>query len=129
MRFKLNESFNTLTEEAIRKKTSDAIGKYLSSSPGCVLTVGIYNGGGLYVYSNSDEPLKLLYDVGSLTKTLTAHLILYLAEEGKIQLDMQVSEYLDLPRGNYPTVYELLTHTSGFGYLTPVGITLPSLLR
>jgi CubicO group peptidase (beta-lactamase class C family) len=34
-----------------------------------------------------------------------------------------------LPDGEYPTLYALLTHTAGYGHLTPAEITVPSLLK
>ena len=118
-----------LSIDAMRPKVVNSINKYLSLSKNQSLTVGFYRGGRLYVFGNSPDPTKLLYDIGSISKTVTAHLILSLADGGKLALDKSVSDYLDLPKGNYPTLYELLTHTAGYGHLTPVEITVPALLR
>ena len=118
-----------LNAESMRKKVADSVNKYLSISNNQSLTVGFYKSGKMYAFSNFDSPLSLSYDIGSITKTITAHLILNLAEDGKIELGESVSRYIDLPNGNYPTVYELLTHTAGYGHLTPREITVPALLK
>ena len=100
--------------------------RYRDLSEKVSLTVGIYRNGSFYVLG--DDGLSLRYDIGSISKTLTAHLILSLAERGLIALDKTVDHYIDLKKGNYPTVYELLTHTAGYHHLTPIEITLPSLI-
>lgn len=118
-----------LNLDAVRPKVQNSINKYLSLSKNQSLSVGFYHGGKLYVFGNSPDPCGLLYDVGSISKTFTAHLILKLMGEGRLSLDKNVSDYLDLPKGSYPTLYELLTHTAGYGHLTPAEITVPALLR
>lgn len=118
-----------LNPDAMRPKVLKSINKYLSLSNDQSLAVGFYHFGRLFVFGNSPDPTKLVYDIGSISKALTAHLILKLAGEGKLSLDKSVSDYIDLPMGNYPTIYELLTHTAGYGHLTPFEITVPALLR
>jgi CubicO group peptidase (beta-lactamase class C family) len=55
-----------------------------------------------------------IYQIGSLTKSFTALIILKLVEEGKISLKDPINKYiLDYPLGNEITVEHLLTHTSG----------------
>lgn len=114
--------------DAFRQKVRGCIGGYLGISEKYSLTFGLYVKGKLYYYSSGDDGLSLRYDIGSISKTVTAHLILSLADEGLIDLREQVNKYIELPEGSYPTVYELLTHTAGYGNLTPIEITLPSLL-
>ena len=88
-----------------------------------IITVGIIKDGSAS-YSVYGEDGKVLpkefhtYEIGSLTKTFTAAMISRAAREGKIDLSGTIDQYLDLPDGNaYPTVEELLTHTSGYkGY-------------
>jgi CubicO group peptidase (beta-lactamase class C family) len=118
-----------LSDEAFRPKVRKCINSYLDISPSYSLTLGIYKNGKSFLFSNESDILAQSYDVGSISKTATAHLILFLAEEGKIDLASEISEYLDLPKGRYPTVYQLLTHTAGYHNLTPVEITLPPLIR
>lgn len=66
--------------------------------------------------SDIDTP----FIIGSMSKSFTALSIMQLAEEGKIDLNAPISEYIDCTgllkspsEGNEITVYELLHHTSG----------------
>lgn len=56
------------------------------------------------------------YEIGSLTKTLTASLIHQAIQEDKLHLDDTIDQYLALPSTNhhYPTIKQLLTHTAGY---------------
>ena len=55
------------------------------------------------------------YEIGSLTKTFTAALVMRAVESGAIQLDYPINRYLLLSNQNdYPTIEQLLTHTSGY---------------
>lgn len=88
-----------------------------------VITVGIIKDGSASytVYGRDGKILPQephTYEIGSLTKTFTAAMISRAVQEGKINLSAAIDLYLDLPDGNvYPTVEELLTHTSGYkGY-------------
>ena len=87
---------------------------------GAVITVGILKDGQMsykvYGEDGKELPAELhTYEIGSITKTLTAALINKAIGEGKISLDGTIDEYLDLPEGNnYPSIKELLTHTSGY---------------
>lgn len=56
------------------------------------------------------------FRLGSISKQFTALLIVKLAEEGKIKLDVPITTYLpDYPKANGDkiTIHQLLTHTSG----------------
>ncbi len=61
------------------------------------------------------------YPFASVTKSLTATLIMILADRGELDLDTPVAQYLDSiitypdPRWERVTVRNLLTHTSGMG--------------
>ncbi len=117
-----------LQKDALSDKTLDVIERYTDLSDKHRITVGIYNNGRCYVLEQSYDDSGYRYDIGSISKTMTAHLILSLVEKGKIDLDDKVDRYLKLKEGNYPTVRELLTHTAGYGHLSPIELTLPSLL-
>lgn len=85
-----------------------------------VITVGIIQDGKMsykvYGEDGRELPDELhTYEIGSLTKTMTAACINKAVKEGKISLDAPINTYLELPKSNaYPTVEELLTHTSGY---------------
>ena len=89
-----------------------------------VVTVGLIQGSQMTVkvYGQNGEELVTdtnhIYEVGSLTKTMTAALVNRACSEGLIDLNDTVDKYLKLtPSNSYPTIEKLLTHTSGFrGY-------------
>jgi D-alanyl-D-alanine carboxypeptidase len=56
-----------------------------------------------------------VYEIGSLTKQITAAAVMKLVEEGKLDLDADIDRYLpDSPlRGRHIAVRNLLNHTSG----------------
>lgn len=113
----------------LRFKTTEKIDNYLALSEHNRLTVGIYKDGRFYVFGNPEEERCFRYDIGSVSKTVTAHLILKLYGEGLLDINSTVDRYLPLKKGYYPTLYQLLTHTAGYHHLTPIEVTLPGLLR
>ena len=61
------------------------------------------------------------YRIASMTKQFTAMLVMQLVEEGKIELDGKISDYLPKYRkdnGERVTIHHLLTHTSGIPAFT-----------
>ncbi len=65
------------------------------------------------------DPHRTVFRVGSNSKTLTAAAVLTLVDEGRLDLDGDVNDYLKQVRvpDTYPepvTVRHLLTHTAGF---------------
>lgn len=70
------------------------------------------NNGGRIPYDSYE------FEIGSLTKTLTAALILRAESEGTLQLSDPINRFLKLPdQAYYPTIQRLLTHQSGYrGY-------------
>ena len=112
----------------LRNKTAEKIKKYLEFSDNNRITIGIYCKGKFYVFGNAEEEIGFRYDIGSVSKTITAHLILKLYREGKLDINQTADKYLTLKKGEYPTLYQLLTHTSGYHHLTPIEITLPHLI-
>jgi len=79
------------------------------------------------------------YEIGSVTKQFTAAAILLLAEEGRVDLDADVTEYIDFDtRGRSIPVRRLLDHTSGvrsytempiFGTLSALDLPRDTLVR
>jgi CubicO group peptidase (beta-lactamase class C family) len=54
------------------------------------------------------------YQIGSITKSITATAILLLEEKGKLKTSDPLAKYLpDFPNGKEITLHHLLTHTSG----------------
>lgn len=98
----------------------DALEYTTKDNPDAVITVGIIkNGQATYkVYGENGKEIasqENIYEIGSLTKTFTATLINKAINEGKISIDSSIDKYLPLSKGNnYPTIKDLLTHTSGY---------------
>jgi CubicO group peptidase (beta-lactamase class C family) len=103
--------------------------KYLSNEPGAVFLISkdgniIYNKAfgvsnlELNVAMNNDN----VFEIGSMTKQFTAVSILILMEEGKLNLDDEITKLIpDYPtNGSKITIHHLLTHTSGIKDFTSV---------
>ncbi len=94
----------------------------LNRFSGCVLVTKGENKifEGAYGFSDIEQKkfnsLDTKFNVASITKTFTAVCIMLLVKEKKINLDDPVIKYLDnFPLGDQITIYNLLTHTAGFG--------------
>jgi CubicO group peptidase (beta-lactamase class C family) len=93
-----------------------------TSSPGCALAVAkdghiIYEHG--YGMANMELAIAItpqsVFDIGSVSKQVTAMAILLLAQEHKLSLDDDIRKYLpDMPDyGSTITIRHMLHHTSG----------------
>jgi CubicO group peptidase (beta-lactamase class C family) len=92
------------------------------------VAVGIIKGRQRFVegfgVTSVDHPLKVdentLFQIGSITKTFTATLVMILVEQGKLALDAPVRRYLkdlnmkDARAAKDVTIKHLLTHTAGW---------------
>ena len=121
-------NIHPLSTDAFRQKVLGCYQNYLAVSPKSTISIGILCGEDGYVLGDLQEEQAKLYNIGSISKTLTAHLILRLAQDGKLDLNRPIDDYLPLKSGVYPTATELLTHTAGFGHITPLEITAPGFL-
>ena len=101
------------------------------------VAIGVVDADGARTFSfgitNVDHPLPVdadtVFEIASITKTMTATVAARLAAEGRLELDAPVARYVTDLRTFDPavaarvTVRDLFTHTAGwFGeYLTPTG--------
>ena len=69
------------------------------------------------------NPESALFDICSLTKSITAAAILQLESQGRLALDQTLGQFFALPRQIAQiTIHHLLTHSSGLGdFLSPTG--------
>ena len=76
-------------------------------------------------------PEDAIYEMGSVTKQFTSAGLLRMQEEGKVDLDADMADYLpDFPtQGNRITVRELLDHTSGMRGYTEIAHAYPYFVR
>ena len=89
---------------------------------GCVLIacdgIPIFQGTYGQAEKNFSVPNQLTtkFNIGSVTKTLTAVAVMDLVQQGKLHLDDPLSTYLpDCPHAEAITIHHLLTHTAGLG--------------
>jgi CubicO group peptidase (beta-lactamase class C family) len=54
------------------------------------------------------------FRIGSVTKTFTAVLVMQARDDGLLDLDRPVADYLDVPAHGDATIRRLLSHTAGF---------------
>ncbi|MBA5729828.1 beta-lactamase family protein [Aerococcaceae bacterium INB8] len=101
-------SFDSVFEEAI------------NVSDDAIITIGYIEKGQtdfqVYTKEGVDESKPIHdYEVGSITKTFTGTLVSRAVEDGLLNIDESIGFYLNLPEdADYPTIRQLLTHTSGY---------------
>jgi CubicO group peptidase (beta-lactamase class C family) len=73
---------------------------------------------------------EMRYSIGSISKQFTAAAILLLQEEGKLSLDDAVGKYVPgLTRGNEVTIWQILSHTSGYQDYWPEDYVMTPMLK
>jgi len=114
------EKREMISEMLYEKSSEECLNYILETVDGAVITIGTIKDGQaewtVYGSGGVELPKELHdYEIGSITKTVTASLIAEAVSEGLVNIDDTIDVYLDLPGGNtYPTVRQLLTHTSGY---------------
>ncbi len=115
--------FESAYSQSVEKQFDEIFSEYnFDNSPGFAILVA-KNDDVLYRKAFGHANLELgvqlkpehIFRIGSITKQFTAAAILKLAEEGKLSLNDDVTEYIkDYPtHGHTITIEHLLTHTSG----------------
>lgn len=126
-------SWQALLEEAAKRH----------GVPGAVLAIArqdeveVFATGVLSVDTQDDVRPDSLFQIGSVTKVITASTVMALVDEGKIELDTPIRQYLpelrtaDLEAADSVTVRQLLCHTSGLDgdFLTDTGAGPDKLAR
>ena len=69
--------------------------------------------------SPGDSPADGRFEIGSVTKTMTATLVALLEADGRLRLDDEISRWLSAGANGGITVRQLATHTSGLPRLAP----------
>lgn len=91
---------------------------YAAVADGEIVSVGAY--GVVEIGTEREVTTETPFLTGSISKSFTALAIMQLVEDGKVDLDMEVSQFLDTfsdrPAGAV-TPRQLLSHTSGFSTL------------
>ena len=98
----------------------DALEYTTKDNKEALITVGVIKDGEaeFKVYGENGKEVdnnEYTYEIGSITKTITALMLKKGEMEGKLNLEDSIDKYLSLPEGdNYPKIIDLLTHTSGY---------------
>ncbi len=112
-------STHKLLTRAADMSFDELLGEALAGKENACITVGVLKDGQMSyeVYGEDGKRLEQTeyrYEIGSVTKTMTAALTAQAILEGKLQLTDTIDKYLELPAGKvYTTIESLLTHTSG----------------
>jgi len=100
---------------------NDKLKIHFKKSKSSIIEVGIVCDGELRMYSLGRKTDKKYFGLGSISKTVISTYICKMVEEGKIDLEKSIDNYLELSRKrNYPNVLSLLTHTSGYHAFVPL---------
>lgn len=119
-------SFAPEVEKKLDQLMTDSLKKY--NAPGMLLGVWVPGKGSFVkakgkadIIGGKEMDLNGRFRIGSLTKTFTATVILQLADEGKLNLDDLLVEYVPLvPNSQNITIKQLLNMTSGLHSYTEV---------
>ncbi len=118
----------TRDRRALSQAIDSVVASYLKDGKAAGMSVAVIRGRDtlkLKGYGSADlelgvpTPDRAVYEIGSVTKQFTAAAILQLQDDGKLQLDDNITKYLpDYPTQGYTvTIRRLLDHTSGIkGY-------------
>lgn len=121
----------TSQQAAFAKKVDDLVGKHMEAPAAVGLSVGVLWKGDLLArgYGRAeaefDSPAKpdTMFRIGSITKQVTAAMVMRLVEQGKVDLTANSNSYVpEYDTGKHTvTVTQLLNHTSGIPSYTDIG--------
>ena len=102
-------------KEISQYTSSQMIDYTLNNNENAIISIAVCDENGItYNVYGAEYNLNYDYEIGSISKTFTAMLISKALEEGRINLDDSISNYLELENRYYPTIKRIITHTSGF---------------
>lgn len=114
---------NTIEAQSLESKIDKILSNQFKSNEPGVSALVAKNGKVIYrkafgkanLELNVDMTSENVFEVGSITKQFTSVAILMLLEEGKLNLEDDITKFIpDYPtKGKKITVHHLLTHTSG----------------
>lgn len=123
----------------LRQKVDEAVQQVIAGTAVPSISLAIVKDGKIaYVHAYGDASLEarvaaqpaMRYSIGSVSKQITASLMLLLQEEGKLSLNDKVSKYFpNLTRANEITLRQLLSHTSGYQDFWPQDYVPPFLRK
>jgi CubicO group peptidase (beta-lactamase class C family) len=106
------------TEDAAQSLAETFDGSFGTS--GVIVGAACIDGAGrASTVSPSDSPADGRFEIGSVTKTMTATLVALLDAEGRLRLDDEIGRWLSAGANGGITVRQLATHTSGLPRIAP----------
>ena len=107
-----------------REKILEMLKAHSNGMKDLSLSLAIIENGRIQCYYYNGESLteevpRLIYEIGSVTKTFTAALLMKMISEGMLNLSDSIDRYLPEVQWpnqtSVPTVLQLVMHTSGIG--------------
>jgi CubicO group peptidase (beta-lactamase class C family) len=108
----------TWSEDAARTLAEAFDGTY--DAPGVVTAAACIDEAGTAIRASpGDMPVDGRFEIGSVTKTMTATLLALLEADGMLELDDEVSRWLPASPESRITLRQLATHSSGLPRIAP----------
>jgi len=108
----------TWAEQAAQSLT-DVLRDWFSTNGVTAAAAAVDASGTVVVTSPADTPAHGRFEIGSVTKTMTATVLASLAAEGLLGLDDPIGRWLSAGANGEITIRELATHTSGLPAVAP----------
>ncbi|WP_175622808.1 serine hydrolase domain-containing protein [Chryseobacterium schmidteae] len=119
-----DEKIKGISKNGINTGKIDDFLNYISQNKQGIGSITIFqNGKEIYQKSFGQDQLSNVkwdkntgYQIGSISKLVTAVMLMQLEEKGKLKIDEKLSKYYpDVPNANKITLENLMNHTSGLG--------------
>ncbi|WP_445431319.1 serine hydrolase domain-containing protein [Chryseobacterium indoltheticum] len=119
-----DEKIKGISKNGINTAKIDDFLNYITQNRQGIGSITIFqNGKEIYQKSFGQDQLSNVkwdkntgYQIGSISKLVTAVMLMQLEEKGKLKLDDKLSKYYpDVPNANKITLENLMNHTSGLG--------------
>ena len=119
-----DEKIKGISKNGINTTKIDDFLNYISQNKQGIGSITIFqNGKEIYQKSFGQDQLQNVkwdentgYQIGSISKLVTAVMLMQLEEKGKLKLDEKLSKYYpEIPNANKITLEHLMNHTSGLG--------------
>lgn len=94
---------------------------HFRKSPESILEIGIRTKEDTKLYTFNNPEQQTLFGLGSISKTILSTYVCDMLKRNTIDLSKTIDAYLPLTKNRrYPTILELLTHTSGYHAFIPL---------
>ncbi|MCT2406726.1 beta-lactamase family protein [Chryseobacterium antibioticum] len=119
-----NSDVPYLNGKAINKEKIDDFLNYIAEKNQGIGSVSIFRNGvqeyhkdfGQRQLTNVTYDKNTQYQIGSISKMITAVMLMQLVENGKLKLNEKLSKYYpEIPNAQKITLHQMLNHTSGLG--------------